>query len=150
VEPWRPRALWRAELAYAEALFRSERRALVARVDRAYRLGGEIVLLELKTRRADAVYDSDVIELSVQKAALQDATGEAVSRRAWVLVENADSGWRTPHEVELLDDGQLTALVRRYRQVRADRVRRPEGAANPAQCRHCGQRERCHARYGEA
>lgn len=148
-EPWMPRQLWGAELAWAEATFRSERRRLVARVDRAYRHAGQVVLVELKTRRMDAVYDSDIIELSVQKAALEDATGEVVSPRAWVLVEDAASGWRTPHEVELLDDKQLAALVRRYRLLRSGQLREAEPAPRPSMCRQCGHRPRCHARYGD-
>lgn len=145
--PWMPRALWGAELAWAEQTFRSPRRRLVARVDRAYRHGGRVVLLELKTRRANAVYDADIIELSVQKAAIEDATGERVSPRAWVLVEDADSGWRTPHEVELLDDRALDLLAQRYRQLRAGPLHGAEPAASPSACRSCGHLDRCHARY---
>ena len=142
-----PRALWGAELAWAEQTFRSRRRRLVARVDRAYRHGGQVVLVELKTRRTSAVYDSDVIELSVQKAALEDATGEVVSRKAWVLIEDADSGWRTPHEVELLDEQELAALVRRYRLLRTGQMHEAEPAPRLSMCRHCGHRVRCHAQY---
>ena len=148
-EPWMPRALWGAELAYAERTFRSRRRHLVARVDRAYRLGSQIVLVELKTRHADEVFDSDLIELSVQKAALEDDTGEAVSPRAWVLVEDPRSGWRSPHAVELLDDAALAALADRYRRLRAGRLRQPQAAATPAMCRHCGHFTRCQKTYGD-
>lgn len=148
-EPWMPRALWGAELAWAEQTFRSRRRRLVARVDRAYRHGGEVVLVELKTRSANAVYDSDIIELSVQKAAIEDATGEVVSPRAWVLLEDTASGWRTPHEVELLNEQELAVLVQRYRLLRMDRVPQAAPAPRPSMCRSCGHRSRCHDRYGD-
>jgi hypothetical protein len=148
-EAWMPRALWGSELAWAEQTFRSRRRRLVARVDRAYRHSGQVVLVELKTRRANAVYDSDIIELSVQKATLEDATGVAVSPRAWVLVEDVVSGRRTPHEVELLDDKGLAALVQRYRVLRAGRLHEAEPAFRPSMCRQCAHLDRCHARYGD-
>ncbi|WP_157265590.1 PD-(D/E)XK nuclease family protein [Azohydromonas aeria] len=145
--PWMPRALWGAELAWAERTFRSQRRRLVARVDRAYRHGGRIVLLELKTRSANAVYDADIIELSVQRAAIEDATGERVAPRAWVLVEDVDSGWRTPHEVELLDDADLDLLTQRYRQLRGGQLHDAEPPVNPSACRSCGHLDRCQARF---
>jgi hypothetical protein len=101
-EPWIPSALRGAELAWAEQAFRSRCRHLVARVDRAYRHGGEVV-----------------------------------------LVEDAESRWRTPHEVELLDGENLAALVQRYRLLRSDRLPEAEPAPRPSMCRHCSHRDRC-------
>ncbi len=80
---WLPRELRHAELAYAEKLFRATGPiVLTAKVDRAYRLeGGVLVLLELKTRGFNRPYRSDVIELSAQRVAIMKQTGEAESPR---------------------------------------------------------------------
>jgi hypothetical protein len=66
-----------------------------------------------------------------------------------VLVENADSGWRTLHEVELLDGDELAALVQRYRVLRAGRLHQAEPASRPSMCQHCGHLARCDAQYGD-
>lgn len=146
-EKWLPHALHGATLAFAETTFRSTRRRLVARVDRAYRHGGQIVLVELKTRAWDAAFTTDVIELSVQRAALSDQTGEAVSRTAWVLVESTTTKNRRPHKVELLSDDALDALIVRYRSIRAGRALDLQPAARATMCRTCGHLARCRSVY---
>jgi hypothetical protein len=52
----------------------------VAKIDRAYRVGGELKLVELKTRARDLVYMSDIIELSVQRIVVQD---DQASQSPW-------------------------------------------------------------------
>jgi hypothetical protein len=49
---------------------------LIARVDRGYRLKGELHLAEFKTRTHAVVYSSDVIELSAQRLVIEKSTGE--------------------------------------------------------------------------
>ena len=51
-----PASLRGARLVHAEETFRSVVRRLVARLDRAYEVAGELVLVEFKTRRADVAY----------------------------------------------------------------------------------------------
>ena len=68
IERGLPAELRGAEIAYAERTFRSHRHRLVARLDRAYRTSAGVQLVELKTRPRDAVYMSDVIELSMRAA----------------------------------------------------------------------------------
>ena len=80
-----PPELHGAEIAFAERTFRSQRRQFVARLGRAYRTAGGLHLVELKTRERDAVYISDVIELSVQRIAVEDEAGEPVSGDAWAM-----------------------------------------------------------------
>ena len=76
---WMPRELRASRLAYAEQLFRSTG-SVSAKVDRAYRdPAGVVTLVELKTRKAERVHLSDVIELSAQRYALKSQTGERVS-----------------------------------------------------------------------
>ena len=110
-EAWLPRELRGAHLAYAEQTFRSPARKLVARIDRAYRLGGQLTLVELKTRARAAANPSDVIELSVQRLALQDQTGEHVSMDAIVLVQDRATGARLPIRVRLMDAESVEALA---------------------------------------
>lgn len=112
---WLPQELRTAKLAYAERLFRSGGRIRIsARVDRAYRdQAGQLTLVELKTRGRDAIYPSDVIELSAQRVALMAASGEAVSARAYVLVQGIDVEGRRVHRVDLLTQAQVVALAER-------------------------------------
>ena len=113
---WHPQELRTAKLAYAERLFRSNGRIRIsARVDRAYRdQAGQLTLVELKTRGRDTIYPSDVIELSAQRVALMAATGEAVSARAYVLVQGIDGEGRRVHWVDLLTQAQVASLAERH------------------------------------
>ena len=142
-----PVELHGAQVAYAEKTFRSQRGRLVARLDRAYRVDGALSLLELKTRERDAVYMSDVIELSVQRIALQDQTKELVSTDAWVVVQSASSGVRRPHKVRLMSEGEVTAMRARYQAVIVGKARDPRPARSLTQCAHCAHRNRCSAAF---
>ena len=75
-----PAELRGSRLVHAEETFRSEAQRVVARLDRAYELAGELVLVEFKTRSASVAYLGDIIELSVQRIALQDERKIPVSR----------------------------------------------------------------------
>jgi CRISPR-associated exonuclease Cas4 len=114
-DTWLPRDLKTAKLAYAERLFRSNGPVRIsARVDRAYRDGaGRVTLVELKTRGRDAVYPSDVIELSAQRVALMAATGETVRAHAYVLVQGPNGQGGRSHRVDLLTEAQIRALAER-------------------------------------
>jgi CRISPR-associated exonuclease Cas4 len=106
-----------------------------------------VQLVELKTRPRDAVYMSDVIELSTQRIALQDETGETVSDEAWVVVQNTRSGLRRPSRVRLLGLSEIAAMRERYVAVVHGRVSRPAPARTPSQCDHCAHKTRCGAKY---
>jgi hypothetical protein len=147
VERGLPPGLRGAEIAYAEKTFRSHRHRLVARLDRAYRTPGGIQLVELKTRPRVAVYMSDVIELSVQRIALQDETREAVSDQAWVVVQNSRTGTRRPRRVRLMETWDITALREHYADVVQGRVGRPAPARSPSLCSQCAHKAICATRY---
>ncbi|MDP1691784.1 MAG: PD-(D/E)XK nuclease family protein [Burkholderiaceae bacterium] len=148
VERGLPAELRGAEVAYAERTIRSHTRRLVARLDRAYRTPEGIQLVELKTRPRDAVYMSDVIELSVQRIALQDETGEAVSDEAWVVVQNRRTGTRRPHKVRLIETSEITAMREHYANVVQGRVVvRPAPARSPSLCGQCAHKARCATRH---
>lgn len=144
-----PAELRGAQIAFAEVTFRSHRRGLVAKLDRAYRTSDGLQLVELKTRAHNVVYMSDVIELSVQRIAVEDDAGEQVSGDAWVVVQNSRSGVRRPHKVRLLGVGEIAAMRGRY----SDVVRGHGGPPNPSrslsQCAQCAHKERCSATFAD-
>ena len=144
-----PRALRGAPIAYAERTFRSHRQKLVARLDRAYRTDRGLELVELKTRAGNVVYMSDVIELSVQRIAVQDETGQAVASEAWVVVQSSLTGARRPHRVQLLDDDEVAAMSERYRAIVGNRVGELRPAKSMRQCQQCSHRGRCSAYFGD-
>ena len=138
-----PATLRNARLAHAEETFRSTARRLVARLDRAYEVAGELVLVELKTRRANVAYMADVIELSVQRVALQDERRVPVSKTAWVVTQNSDTGKRQPHRVTLFSPAEVDALRARYLEIETGVGRAPTPARSGNQCLHCGHRAVC-------
>ena len=144
-----PKELREAEVAYAEQTFRSTRRKLVARLDRAYRVDGVLKLVELKTRQRNIVHMADIIELSVQRVALRDATDEPVARDAWVLVQNATSGARRAHRVTLLETNEIDAMRERFVALSRGQIRDPQPAGLIRQCQSCGHRDRCLAKFGD-
>jgi hypothetical protein len=138
-----PPELKGARLVHAERTFRSKRQGMVARLDRAYEVDGELVLVEFKTRRAPVVYASDVVELSVQRVALQDERQVQVSTTAWVVVEETTRRTRSAHRVRLLDSAEVQALRTRYLGVSSGTVHDARGAKSPKQCHHCSHRSVC-------
>ena len=143
-----PDELRGAEIAYAEQTFRSRRRRLVARLDRAYRLEGVLKLVELKTRARDVIYMADVIELSVQRIAVQDETGQSVAQDAWVIVQSTTTGARQPHRVTLLGVTEIEKMRDRYAAISRGQLRDPQPARSNRQCETCGHRDRCIASFG--
>ena len=142
-----PPELRGAEIVFAERTFRSQRRQLVARLDRAYRTADGLQLVELKTRAHHTAYMSDVIELSVQRIAVEDEVGESVSRDAWVLVQNSRTGARRPHRVRLMGVDEITAMSERYSAVVRGQVGRPNPSRSMPQCASCAHKERCSATF---
>lgn len=120
-QAWRPPELKHADLVYMERVFRTRWPIrLVARVDRGYRgPDGVITLVEFKTRHADRVYLSDVIELSAQRLAVQTQTGQRVSAHGYVLVKRTEAGKQIPHRVKLLRTLEVTGLARRREAILA-------------------------------
>lgn len=145
-DEWMPRELQDHTLAYSEKTFRSGGgdRRVAARVDRAYRgRNGLITLVELKTRRADRVHPSEVIELSAQRVALAGETGEPVARIGWVVVESAAR--RKAHRVTLMSSRTVWELASRREALLAG----TEPASYPATsevCTSCAYQGRCRVR----
>jgi len=140
---WLPWELRRAQLVYAEQLFKVPAPvALTARVDRGYRNpAGIIVLVELKTRQCDRVYRSDVIELSAQRVAVMAQTGEQVALYAYVVVQGP-SGRRVAHRTGLLDVVEVEGLILR-REAILIRGTAPRCSRSVHLCRGCCFQRRC-------
>jgi CRISPR-associated exonuclease Cas4 len=147
-ESWLPATLRGAELAHAERKFRSVSLKLVARVDRVYRARGELSLVELKTREMRRVYPSDVIELSAQKVAIEESTGEPVSDIAYVLVRAPGDQKGKAIKVHLLPASEIGRLVQRYRSIMSGEVCGVP-AASRRMCDKCAYLEPCRRTYGD-
>lgn len=141
----RPAELASAELVYMEHLFRiGHPIRLAAKLDRAYRLrGGSLVLVELKTRWCDRPYESDIIQLSAQKLAIEVQTGQMVEPYAFVSVLRP-TGWRAlrHHRVELLNADEVVDLHRRRGAVLAGHTA-PRYARSCNACDRCAFRSQC-------
>lgn len=136
---WMPSALRGALLVYRERLFRAPGEIkITAKLDRGYRVrrGGQIVLMELKTRRIDRPYHSDVIELSAQRYALQAETGESVAEFGYVLILHPETGRKTTHRVRLLSFEEVVALAERREALLAGRIV-AKAARVPGLCAKC-------------
>ncbi len=141
----RPRELAHARLVYMERLFRIRYPIrLTAKLDRAYQQpDGLLVLVELKTRRNDSPYLTDIIQLSAQKLAVEVQTGQRVAPHAFVTTERPD-GRRSPgsHRVELLDAAQVVGLSLRREAIISGREKAAY-AANVGACDGCSYRMVC-------
>ena len=141
---WMPLELRASRLAYAKQLFRSAGPVSVsARVDRAYRdHAGVVTLVELKTRKADEVYMSDVIELSAQRFALSSQTGEVVDATGYVVVRIASLRGSSVHQVDLLAADEVQALVSRRKALLQGTVK-PLQTCRLSFCRSCAFLQPC-------
>lgn len=141
----RPKALVDAELVFMERLFRIRAPVpLVAKVDRVYRLPrGSLVLVELKTRRQDRPYLTDIIQLSAQRLAIEVQTGEVVEPFAFVSVLHPTSRRRwASYRVRLLDEGELVGLAQRRTQIVSLQTD-PAYASSARACTGCAYRAKC-------
>lgn len=116
---WMPRELRNAELVYAEKTFSSGGDTpIVAKCDRGYRTKkGVVVLVELKTRKLNRVYPSDIIELSAQRYAIQLQTYDNVADHGYVLIRRVSTNKCHLHQVKLMDLGDVAALAYRRRAI---------------------------------
>ena len=141
---WLPKELRDAELVYAEKLFRSGGAVpIVAKCDRAYRTKkGVIVLVELKTRRLNRTYLSDVIELSATRFAIQMQTDVIAAGYGYVLVQRSGKQRRFLHRVELLSDTEVVALANRRVAILNGNIV-PQYACSDRLCTKCNFIQKC-------
>jgi len=141
---WLPEELKGARLEFAERLFRTARPfGLFAKVDRAYgRADGTLVLTELKRRFRAQAYQSDAVELSAQKLAIERGAKRRVAAAGFVVVEHPATRQRTPISVRLLGEEELIALRQRYERLLLGAVL-PKKANDVRLCRSCAYVARC-------
>ena len=141
-QQWRPNEMRNAELAFAEKDFYiNSPDRIVARVDRVYRRPDRVhVVTELKRRDRARVFESDRIELSVQRLAVAKS-GLPVSDTGYVVVEGAQ-GARRALPVRLLPDSAIIGLAQRFRQLMAGRAQ-PTKANRAAVCQKCAYQREC-------
>lgn len=143
-----PSAPVAGKLVFAEKTFSvTHPIRLVARIDRAYDLGGTLTLLELKTRMNNQVYESDIIELSAQRLAVESATSRPVQDQAYVEIHNPTSRRRAIHRVPLHSQDKIAEIAYRRRLLLAGAIP-PRGPANIALCNQCEYRDECSALGG--
>ncbi len=141
---WLPVELRDARLVYTERVFRaSSPVAIVARLDRGYRnADGVIILVELKTRRLNHPYLSDVIELSAQRVAVPAQTGEHVANYGYVVITSGDNHHKMVRRVVLLSAKQVVTLVWRRDAVLAGKAV-PRYANSKGLCTRCAFKREC-------
>ncbi len=129
------------QLVFSEKLFRDASRGLVAKPDRGYGVGGVVTLVDLKTRSRHKVHRSDVVEISVQRVAVEADLGKQVSTIAYVVTETPDQT-RKWHMVSLLSNDEVFAIKERRQRILDGR-----SIAHPTPrkglCRHCAYQKEC-------
>lgn len=140
---WLPVRLAERELVWSEKTFRCEAPIpMVARIDRAYLSDSrQLTLVDFKRRAAARTYQSDVVELSVQRYVMQKA-GHPVSRHAYLVVVPSGGGRSRALPVELEDARTIERRIARWSALMAEDVP-PERTANLTLCRRCGHVDRC-------
>ena len=142
---WLPRDLRLAELVLSEPrpIIARGPVPLIAKPDRAYRRpNGMVTIAELKSRRHHAVYDDDVIELSVQRTVLEANGYGPVDREGIVVTQLHESEERRVHRVRLMTTEETYALARRYVDIMAGRAA-PTRVQHRSKCEQCGHFDRC-------
>jgi hypothetical protein len=138
-----------AVLAYVETTFRSGTPPLiVARPDRIYSLpSGELILVELKTRRHPTVLQEDIIQISAQRVAVSEATGRVVLRDAFIVFRRDDSRpsrWPV-RGLRLMPSDDVRSLTTRRLSLLDGRTL-ARGPANRGFCRNCAFAHDCQAK----
>lgn len=142
-EKWLPVELRKAELKFAEKMFRIWRPiGLIARADRGYFLNGKIRLAEFKTRASNRVYSSDVIELSAQRMAIEMSTGDKVSKVGYVFIQDPSGKKRSVQRVQLMGKYELMIVAWRREAILMGAIE-PRYAESAGLCRHCEFRKEC-------
>jgi hypothetical protein len=141
---WRPTLLQQAKLEFSEKIFVAKASPpLGAKVDRAYRLtNGWLALAEFKSRSQARVYASDIVELSVQKAAIEGAGSNRVSQTGYVVIEHPHTKDRTTVPVQLLSRDAVWTLARRHRALLSGTVS-AQRTQQTRICASCSYRIEC-------
>jgi CRISPR-associated exonuclease Cas4 len=147
-ERWLPAEIAARKLVFSEQVFTGPgHMPVVARVDRVYMAGAQLHLVELKVRRDVRVHETDVIELSAQRAAVQASTGMDVSLKGFVMIEHPDSHRRVVRTADLLTEEHVAWLIARRRAI-LDGIELPIEAKSKGRCARCEYRSECKGKAG--
>jgi len=143
---------WMPDELRSATLSQSEKQSYVdlagaripVRPDQVYRTSdGRLIPVETKTRRGTGVFLYDVIELSVQRLAVAKSAGANAAHYGYVRIKDRQGNRRPTYKrVDLLHEGQLTALYHRYLGVVSGQIT-PTSQDNPNACKGCSYRSVC-------
>ena len=147
---WMPDELRTARLETSEHQLtaRIDGDAIPVRPDQVYRTSaGQLVAVDTKVRRGERVYPGDVIEVSIQRLALSQASRYVGTVRiapyAYIRLRPPGGQGRPVYKrVDTLPEAELVKLYRRYQDVVAGRVT-PRCQTNPRACAGCGHVAGC-------
>ncbi|KVV25054.1 hypothetical protein WK78_02845 [Burkholderia cepacia] len=130
-----------ADLPIGYAVDAGDVDTLLGRPDLVIRIqNGLHVPVENKNRNSFAVFETDVVQLSLQ-AWLLRKNGMNTAAYGYVAVNNRQTGERRAVRVELRDDEYCLSLIARYIDLSNGRLvpRKSRGR----KCESCGHRRRC-------
>lgn len=120
--------IWKKEFEFI-----SWKLKLVSKPDVVFEHGKEKIIGEVKSRKVFKIYNSDVIQMSVAKAILEES-GSAVSDVGFVKIVTTDgSRW---FDKKLLGHQEVLELQHRYEQIKG-------GFIEPAKCNNRGVCKNC-------
>lgn len=99
-----------------------------------------LIVVDLKTRMRQMVFESDVIQLSLYKLLLEKATGRKVAENGWVLVKNGAG--EQYHQVKLYGEQKLIEIYQRRQAILAGQIT-PQPTKSRGLCHQCAYREEC-------
>ena len=142
-----PGLLKHARLVYAEKKFVSTAFnggwMISTRIDRGYRSSTEaLVLVDLKFRKTDVVYQSDIIQLSAERFAIESGSSEDVSETAFVFLKGSAKAQGRFHAVKLMSHDSIKSLAERRIRLLAG-TEQPASSGNRNTCRKCAFRREC-------
>lgn len=147
-EHWLPRKIAAGKLIFSEQIFTGPAHIpIVAKVDRAYASEGQLHLVELKARRDGRAHETDIIEMSAQRVAVQATTGMNVSLTGFVMIEHPDSHRRVVRAANLLSCEQVAGLIVRRRAI-LDGIEQPKEACAKTRCARCEYHNECKGKAG--
>ena len=136
-----PRELRDAKLVMTETGLGSQWPQVWGQIDCAYQLpGGAIVPVEFKTRRDFGVRAGDKVQLSLYGWLLRK-NGYTTHDHGYVVIQHK-SGKRKWRPVELADDTQCLAWIKRYEGLMSGEI--SPSRINDGRCKLCGHYRECY------
>lgn len=114
---------------------------LNGRIDEAFELpDGQIVVSDTKSRKALRVYDSDVLQVSSYRVAIQSSTGKVVADHGYVRLLTPDGN--AYKRISLLDSDEVAAAYQMFNDLRSGKYTGSK-CGRAAVCRTCAYKPEC-------